>query len=263
MSLFELEKTLSFDKYIASFDAERVEKVRSFVDWLAQYQGSLVHNPWGEVNPELEIVAEGFDAAQVRRDNLVAYLLPRLGRAKVFVVAEAVGYQGGLFTGIAITCERMLLDKHKTIRAKDITTIQLERTSSPTSSLLKGTQQKDGFNEPTDTVVWSAIVEKGIDPYDTLLWNIFPFHPHKDGNPLTNRTPTDREQQVGWEYTKRLLDLHLELGGVEPLVLAVGQKSADTMGKFGLSAIGLRHPANGGANLYRQGFAEAVDTYLK
>ncbi len=56
----------------------------------------------------------------MRRDNLVAYLLPRLGRAKVFVVAEAVGYQGGRFTGIAITCERMLLDKHKTIRAKDI-----------------------------------------------------------------------------------------------------------------------------------------------
>ena len=173
----------------------------------------------------------------MRRDNLVAYLLPRLGRAKVFVVAEAVGYQGGRFTGIAITCERMLLDKHKTIRAKDVTPIRLERTSSPTSSLLKGTQQKDGFNEPTDTVVWSAIVEKGIDPYDTLLWNIFPFHPHKDGNPLTS--------------------------GTDPLVLAVGQKSADTMGKFGLSAIGLRHPANGGANLYRQGFAEAVDTYLK
>ena len=49
---------------------------------------------------------------------------------------------------------------------------------------------------------------------------------------MTNRTPTDKEQQLGWEYTKRLLDLHTELGGVEPLVLAVGQKSADTMGKF-------------------------------
>ena len=58
----------------------------------------------------------------------------------------------------------MLLDKHKTIRAKDITTIQLERTSSPTSSLLKGAQQKDGFNEPTDTVVWSAIVERASIP---------------------------------------------------------------------------------------------------
>ena len=75
-------------------------------------------------------------------------------------MAEAVGYQGGRFTGIAITCERMLLDKHKTIRAKDVTPIRLERTSSPTSSLLKGTQQKYGFNEPTDTVVWSAIVER-------------------------------------------------------------------------------------------------------
>ena len=105
MSLFELEKTLSFDEYIASFDAERVEKVRSFVDWLARYQGSLIHNPWGEVNPDLEIVRDGFDAAQVRRDNILAYLLPRLGRAKIFVVAEAVGYQRARFTGIAITCE--------------------------------------------------------------------------------------------------------------------------------------------------------------
>ena len=82
MSLFELENTLSFDEYIATFDAERVAKVHGFVDWLAQYQGGLVHNPWGEVNPDLEIVTDGFDAAQVRRDNLVAYLLPRLGRAK-------------------------------------------------------------------------------------------------------------------------------------------------------------------------------------
>ena len=87
MSLFELEKTMSFDEYIATFDAEHVAKVHGFVDWLAQYHGGLVHNPWGEVNPDLEIITAGFDAAQVRRDNLVVYLLPRLGRAKVFVVA--------------------------------------------------------------------------------------------------------------------------------------------------------------------------------
>ena len=51
------------------------------------------------------------------------------------MVAEAVGYQGGRFTGIAITCERMLLNKHKTIRPKDVTPIRLERTSSPSSHL--------------------------------------------------------------------------------------------------------------------------------
>ena len=33
MSLFELEKTLSFDEYIASFDAESREGAQ-FVDWL-------------------------------------------------------------------------------------------------------------------------------------------------------------------------------------------------------------------------------------
>ncbi|MBS5189635.1 MAG: uracil-DNA glycosylase [Veillonella sp.] len=220
MSLFapEEEKTLSFDEYIASFDTNQIAKVQQFVDWLGQYRGELVHNPLGEVNTALEIVRSGFDAAQVRRNNLMAYLLPRLGRSKIFMVAEAVGYQGGRFSGIAITCERMLLDKHKTIRAHQITPVTLQRTSSPLSPMLKRTQQE----------------------------------------PLTNRTPTESEQQLGWEYTKRLLALHTELGGPKPLVLAVGQKSADTMGRFGLSAIGLRHPANGGANLYREGFAKAI-----
>ena len=264
MSLFapEEEKTLSFDEYIASFDTNQIAKVQQFVDWLGQYRGELVHNPWGEVNTDLEMVRPGFDAAQVRRNNLMAYLLPRLGRSKIFVVAEAVGYQGGRFSGIAITCERMLLDKHKTIRAHQITPVTLQRTSSPVSPMLKRTQQEQGFNEPTDTVVWSAIIEQGIDPYDALLWNIFPFHPHKAGEPLTNRTPTESEQQLGWEYTKKLLALHTELGGPKPLVLAVGQKSADTMGRFGLSAIGLRHPANGGANLYREGFAKAIGQFI-
>ena len=68
MSLFELEKILSFDEYIASFDAERVAKVRSFVDWLAQYQGSFVHNPWGEVNPDLEIVVDDYGGFLRRGD---------------------------------------------------------------------------------------------------------------------------------------------------------------------------------------------------
>nr|WP_252894265.1 hypothetical protein [Veillonella denticariosi] len=129
------------------------------------------------MNPDLEIVRPDFDAAQVRRNNLMAYLLPRLGRSKIFVVAEAVGYQGGRFSGIAITCERMLLDKHKAIRAHQITPVTLQRTSSSTSSMLKRTQQEQGFNEPTDTVVWSAIIEQGINPYDALLWNIFPLSP--------------------------------------------------------------------------------------
>ena len=65
-----------------------------------------------------------------------------------------------------------------------------------------------------------------------------PSIPHKDGNPLTNRTPTDKEQQLGWEYTKRLLDLHIELGGVEPLVLAVGQNLQIQWGNLAFLPLG-------------------------
>ena len=107
---------------------------------------------------------------------------------------------------------------------------RLERTSSPTSSLLKGTQQKDGLTNRL--ILWCGVLllKKASIPM-TRCCGIYSLStPHKDGNPLTNRTPTDKEQQLGWEYIKRLLDLHLELGGVEPLMLAVGQKSADTSG---------------------------------
>ena len=69
MSLFtsEEEKTLSFDEYMTSFDTNQIAKVQQFIDWLGQYRGELVYNPWGEVNPDLEIVRPDFDAAQVRR----------------------------------------------------------------------------------------------------------------------------------------------------------------------------------------------------
>lgn len=245
----------TYIEYINTFPKDKVQAITNFIDRLSQYHSPLVFNPWGDVDESLDTSCE---ADEVRRKNLLAYLLPRLGRARVFVVAEAVGYQGGRFSGIAITCERMLLGLHPTIKSSHVSEISLERTSSSTSELLKKTQQTKGFNEPTDTVVWGAIVEHGINPYDTLLWNIFPFHPFKEGNPLSNRTPTEQEQQLGWDYTKELLDLHEQFSGAKPLVLAVGQKSADTMHRFDLEAIGLRHPANGGANLYRVQFAEAI-----
>lgn len=244
-----------YERYVSTFPREKVEAIEAFVKELEMYSGTHVFNPWRDVDLELDYSME---AREIRQKNLIVYLLPRLGRASLFVVAEAVGYQGGRFTGIAITCERMLLGYHKTIESKAVTEIDLLRTSSVSSELLKRTQREQGFNEPTDTVVWNAILEAGLDTYDVLLWNIFPFHPHKEQQPLTNRTPTEEEQRIGFSYTEQLLALHKQCGGVAPLVVAVGQKSANTLATFGLDAIGLRHPANGGANLYRKGFKEAL-----
>ena len=50
----------------------------------------------------------------------------------------------------------------------------------------------------------------------------------------------------------RVSDLH---------IYGVGQKSADILAQFGVTAIALRHPANGGARLYQEGFARAVAAY--
>ena len=79
------------------------------------------------------------------------------------------------------------------------------------------------MNEPTDTYVWGAVVDNGIDPQDVLLWNIFPFHPHKK-SPFSNRTPSDTELAAGLSYAKALLSLCRP----DIRVAAIGRKSAET-----------------------------------
>nr|WP_298703658.1 uracil-DNA glycosylase [uncultured Veillonella sp.] len=259
-----------------------IRSARDFVNALSLYEGNeRVFNPWRDYDERYDVP----QAAQIRQAQLAAYLEPRLGTAPYVVVAEAVGYQGGRFTGIAITCERMLLGHHKTIKphmilkavgpdlkglgtgeqgilgsskevgklggAGEVGAQWTSRSDSP--YIEKTTQKQLGFNEPTDTVVWNSIVENGLDPYKVLLWNIFPFHPHKVQESLSNRTPTPDELDAGWAYTKALLALN-----GEAKVFAVGQKAAQTLAHYGVEAVALRHPANGGANLYKMQFKEAL-----
>lgn len=344
--------SLTIDEYIGHFSATRNQLVDAYLASLATYEGHNVYNPWRDYDPRYDISEE---AAKWRLDNLKAYLLPRLGRASHMIVAEAAGYQGCRFTGIPITCERMLLGFHNTVDPTMISPSTLYRTSHPTSMYIdKAIQRAKGFNEPTDTVVWKGLVENHLDPYDVLLWNMFPFHPHKPGQALSNRTPTSQELQCGWQYVKDLLVLHERLShlqgalssdresdthgmtvtncAVHPIkvhndkerilsntratstehrmlssvmkhydgdtlaskdrtmlsprngektskssdalgqesevprisnlhIYGVGQKSADILAQFGVTAIALRHPANGGARLYQEGFAGAVAAY--
>lgn len=340
--------SLTIDEYIGRFSATRNQLVDAYLASLATYEGHDVYNPWRDYDPRYDISEE---AAKWRLDNLKAYLLPRLGRALHIIVAEAAGYQGCRFTGIPITCERMLLGFHNVVDPTMISPSTLYRTSHPTSMYIdKAIQRDKGFNEPTDTVVWKGIVENHLDPYDVLLWNMFPFHPHKVEQALSNRTPTSQELQCGWQYVKDLLVLHERLRYEQGALLSdteydthgmtgtncavhprktnndkerilfdthatstehrmlspvikhydgenlastgrtingektsessdalgkkseaprvsdlhiygVGQKSADILAQFGVTAIALRHPANGGARLYQEGFARAVAAY--
>lgn len=226
------------------------ESVKNFISSLSEFESPRVFNPWRNFHSDYEVE----NAVSIRQEQLTTYLTRRIRPAKILLIAEACGYQGGHFTGIAMTCERMILNKHPVVDSTMILGKQGHRTSrSESPYITKEKQKKDGFNEPTDTVVWSACLEAGLRPDEFILWNIFPFHPYKDNQLLTNRTPTDEELRIGLHYTKKLM----EITGPLPL-FAIGKKSELTLSGAGLTATCLRHPANGGANIFRSGLKNAL-----
>ena len=202
--------------------------------------GDCVFNPWRQVDVEHEAGEEG---PAVRRRQLAHYLATRLGRARWLLVGEALGYQGGHFTGMAMTSERILLG-HLRGRGVDpgdvLPNLQPKRTSRPDLKL-------KGFSEPTATIVWGAIKGFGFDPRAFVLWNAFPWHPFKpDAGLLSNRRPTRSELEQGVPLLEGMLNL---LGDVE--ILAVGRVAADLLDRLGLSHGSMRHPARGGAPAFR------------
>mgnify|MGYP005905527459 FL=1 len=222
--------------------------IDAFIKSLASYEGALTFNPWKDTDLRYEVE----NAPSIRKEQLHDYLSRRVGKAKLLLIAEACGYQGGHFTGIAMTCERMILNEHPAVNSLMILGKEGKRTSKKDSPMIaKPTQKEKGFNEPTDSVVWKACLDAGLSADEFILWNIYPFHPHKKDDLLSNRTPTDDELAIGLSYTKELLSLT----GSLPL-LAIGKKSENTLLDTGFSVKGLRHPANGGANIFRNQLAD-------
>lgn len=234
----------------------RAQSIKGLIKKLAAYgEREDVYNPWKSYNPELDFAKRAY---KFRQEQLSAYLEDRMFNAKIIVVAEAIGYQGGRFTGIAMTCERMIMGHHPQVGEEHIfsepSSVMYTRTSSPLSHLLNDVQREKGFNEPTDTVVWGSILESNINPFDVILWNIFPFHPHHKGNPLSNRTPTAKELQEGWGFLEDILCMN-----PYAQVLAVGKKAGLTLEEHGMKVPILRHPANGGAKLFKEQFKEEAE----
>jgi hypothetical protein len=192
---------------------------------------SQVANPYRDADPDLDRPG----AAKGRRANLEAYL-ERVGRPRLLLVGEALGFRGGRFSGIAFTSERQLCgsDGRRLPWAADA---QLTPTSRNPALWL----------EPSGSVVWDAL---GGEPRGALLWNAFPWHPW-GADPLSNRTPERSLWTANLFVLERLL---AELGPVR--VLAVGRTSQAALTTLGVDAPALRHPAHGGAAVFRQQLRE-------
>lgn len=142
------------------------------------------------------------------RRRLEEYLA-RARDARILLVGEAAGYRGARVSGVPFTSERQLT----------------------------GT----GLAEATATIVHRVLAELGIE-HDVLLWNVVPTHPHRPGDPDSNRRPSAEEISAGRLFLEKLAR------GRQ--VVPVGRVAEAALG-----IEGIRHPSHGGAAAFRAGLA--------
>jgi uracil-DNA glycosylase family 4 len=149
--------------------------------------------------------------ASLRRERLGAYLEARQ-QARLLLVGEAAGYRGARTSGIPFTSERQLSGR--------------------------------GPAEASATIVHRVLAELGLEE-DVLLWNLVPTHPHRPGEPDSNRRPTRHEIAAGRPFLAELARGRR--------VVAVGRLAARELG-----APYVRHPSHGGAVDFRDGLVQSA-----
>ena len=212
-----------------------------FLRLLKRSPSGAVFNPWWQVDEQNDI---GPSAPAIRRKHLRAYLRQRLGKEKLALIGEALGYRGGHFSGIPMTSERLLLGKQPVVIA---TFYKPQRTSKPERC-------PKGFSEPTATIVWGTLLRLGLAPGEFVLWNAFPWHSFDPRHGmLSNRMPDKSERSAGLPVLKAFLELF-----PSDQVVALGKVAAAGLDQLGIAAHCVRHPASGGAKLFRQQIAKIV-----
>jgi len=219
-----------------------------FITSLKNTPDGPVFNPWYAVDPDHD---KSPNSPEVRKTQLQHYFLERQESARWLFVAEALGYQGGHFSGMAMTSERILLG-HKSVDGvmpdHVFNGVTPQRTSKPSI-------KQKGFSENTATTVWKTFVQFEMDPYEVVLWNAFPWHPYDpEGGLLANRTPTGAELEYAGPYLRAFLEL---FPGTE--VVALGNHSSNALTALDVSHTKLRHPSFGGAPEFRSGLRSLVN----
>ena len=99
------------------------KQLDKFLRLLTGSPSGAVFNPWWEIDDENDVSPH---SPAIRRKHLAVYFRERLGKARLAIVGEALGYRGGHFSGIPMTSERMLLGKKP-----DIVAALCERQNPP------------------------------------------------------------------------------------------------------------------------------------
>jgi uracil-DNA glycosylase len=226
------------------------KQLDKFLRLLKTSPSGAVFNPWWQIDEENDI---GSHAPAIRRKHLAVYFRERLGKARLAIVGEALGYRGGHFSGIPMTSERLLLGRGKQVQVKSndfFSAIKPRRTSKPEKCA-------NGFSEPTATLVWGTLLRLGVKPNEFVLWNAFPWHSFDSRRGmLSNRMPNKPEQAAGLPVLKAFLELF-------PCnqIVALGRIAASQLQQLDVETHRVRHPASGGAKLFRQQITRIVHRF--
>ena len=168
----------------------------------------------------------------IRRANLRQYLhMMAARRPKSALVMEAPGYRGCRLTGLPVTSRKIMLEGLAALDIfgaeagfRDVDDVGFERV----------------YGEQSATIVWTTLSDLEALP---LIWNAFPFHPHKAGDPLSNRRPRRAEIELGASFLLRVVEMWRF-----DTVIAVGNVAYETLAARGIDCFKVRHPAHGGKN---------------
>lgn len=210
-----------------------MSEVTKFINAIAKTKLPGMHNPWSQ-NCESDIDQEkGHITRQQRLKHHLECPDPR-----IILIGEAPGYAGCRYSGVAFTSERLLL-AGSIPRMPDI---QGQRITTRPKS----------WSEPSATIVWKALYEHGLAEH-ALLFNAVPWHPEGPRGVHSNRTPTTTEKEKGLVYLQMFLQL---FSGVP--VAALGNTASDNLNLLNIEHTKIRHPANGGATLFREGLKQWI-----
>jgi uracil-DNA glycosylase len=194
------------------------------LDSIIGFSAPNVFNPWRDCDP-LDTYGREGPAHRVARLAQHFNCLP-----KFLLIGEAPGYQGCHFSGVPFTNEALLLDG-----AVPRVPCHVRITTRPLP-----------WREPSATIVWKELHKLGIAA-ETVMWNAFAWHPHKPGEPMSNRAPTKQEVKAGADVLRSVLD-HFN----DCRYIAVGQVAKRALEQAGIGVFAtVRHPSMGGANQFR------------
>lgn len=250
----------NFIKLLSEFPNENDKKVLN-----------NVFNPWKDYDKNHD-----FDESspQKRCCNLYKYFKAR-EKAEYILIAEAPGYQGCHFSGIPMTSERLILtnnaygleglERTSDYREQNnkLAEAKIYTTKYPNGRNIAKTVIKNGFAEPTATIVWKQMVDElDIKPTDFVLWNAFPFHPHDINKKLSNRKPTPDELSKTNDILKSFVKLY-----PNAYYISIGEVSKKTLQEIKNTKISyiaddkhsVVHPSYGNANKFREQIADIIN----